>query len=98
MTRYRTAFPSRRFSRIAVRLGLISVLTLLATVAAIMVLLSPLALPLLGDDGGTDWSLLSNIGQTYGAVSALLAALALGGVVGSLVLQSGCGYGCVPVS
>lgn len=34
-----------------------------------------------------DWVVLSDIGQTYGAVSALLSALALSGVVASLVFQ-----------
>jgi hypothetical protein len=35
-----------------------------------------------------NWSKLSNIGQTYGAVSALLSSLALAGVVVSLLFQS----------
>jgi Family of unknown function (DUF6082) len=52
-----------------------------------LVVLSPLAL------GGlaryrSDWTLLSNIGQTYGAVSALLSSVALGGVVLSLLYQA----------
>ena len=35
-----------------------------------------------------DWSKLSNIGQTYGAVSALLSSLALTGVASSLLYQA----------
>lgn len=58
----------------------------LAAILALVVL-SPLAL------GGlthyrSDWPLLSNIGQTYGAVSALLSSVALGGVVLSLLYQA----------
>ena len=52
-----------------------------------LVLASPLALPVLDDVGDRDWRRLSEIGQTYGAVSAVLSALALGGVAGSLALQ-----------
>ena len=35
-----------------------------------------------------DWSQLSNIGQTYGAISALVSSLALGGVIVSLLFQA----------
>ncbi|MDA0565539.1 DUF6082 family protein [Streptomonospora sp. S1-112] len=51
------------------------------------VALSPLAL---GSVSGIsdDWENLSFIGQTYGAASALLAGLALAGVVATLVLQA----------
>jgi hypothetical protein len=52
-----------------------------------LVVLSPLLLR--GDLSfhGTDWLRLSYVGQTYGAVSALLAALALLGVAVSVLLQ-----------
>ena len=37
---------------------------------------------------GLDWPSLSDVGQTYGAVSALVTALALGGVMISLLYQA----------
>jgi hypothetical protein len=60
---------------------------LLVIVAMGLVILSPLALPALDSDGQTDWGRLSDIGQTYGAVSAVVAAIALIGVMVSLVIQ-----------
>ena len=42
----------------------------------------------MGGLGGVDWAKLSNIGQTYGAASAVLSALAVGGVAISLFLQA----------
>jgi hypothetical protein len=62
---------------------------LVAAVLAVLVLvaISPLALRQLGTLRGTNWLLLSNIGQTYGAASALLTGLALIGVAGSIVFQ-----------
>jgi hypothetical protein len=63
-------------------------LVLVALAGLALVLASPLVLTRFEDGGGDrDWRRLSEIGQTYGAVSALLSALALGGVVVSLVLQ-----------
>jgi hypothetical protein len=53
----------------------------------ILVVLSPLALSGL-TRYRSNWPLLSNIGQTYGAVSALLSSVALGGVVLSLLYQA----------
>lgn len=35
-----------------------------------------------------DWTVLGNVGQAYGGVSALISAIALTGVVGSLLLQA----------
>jgi hypothetical protein len=52
-----------------------------------LVVLSPFALAELAHFRH-DWNVLSNIGQTYGAVSALLTALALGGVAASLLYQA----------
>ncbi|MEV6813701.1 DUF6082 family protein, partial [Micromonospora sp. NPDC051296] len=37
---------------------------------------------------GYDWPLLGNVGQAYGAASAILAGLALTGVVASLIIQA----------
>ena len=53
----------------------------------VLVAVSPLALKQIAPLGGKEWARLSNIGQTYGAASALLTGLALIGVVGSIVLQ-----------
>jgi hypothetical protein len=58
------------------------------TVGLGLVVLSPLALRELNTFGNVDWSRLSEIGQTYGAASALLAMLALGGVAASLFFQA----------
>src|SRR5690349_1967572 len=52
-----------------------------------LVTLSPLAFRGLLSFPGINWATLSNVGQTYGAVSALLAALALSGVVVSIFFQ-----------
>ena len=51
------------------------------------VVISPFFLAPLNDQT-TDWSKLSDIGQTYGAASAVLAAFALTGVALSLILQA----------
>lgn len=60
--------------------------TLAVVVAAVA---SPLLLGYLDAAGGNwDWQRLSAIGETYGAASALLSALAIGGVSLSLVLQA----------
>jgi hypothetical protein len=55
--------------------------------ALTLVILSPLALRGLASFERADWTVLGNIGQTYGAVSALLAGLALVGVAFSVGLQ-----------
>lgn len=52
-----------------------------------LVVLSPFALGALAHFRH-DWNVLSNIGQTYSAVSALVSSLALGGVVVSLLYQA----------
>ncbi|MGH3869499.1 MAG: DUF6082 family protein [Pseudonocardiaceae bacterium] len=55
----------------------------------VLVVLSPLALSTVdGNVIRADWSRLSSIGATYGAVSAVVAAIALVGVVTSLIIQS----------
>lgn len=55
----------------------------------VVVVLSPMALRVIGNlRGGMDWGQLSNIGQTYGAASALLSAMALAGIGISVVLQA----------
>jgi len=52
-----------------------------------LVILSPLALAEIAHFR-SDWTQLSNIGQTYGAISAVLSALALGGIISSLLYQA----------
>lgn len=71
-------------NRIAIRTGiLISAMVVLA-----LVVVSPIALQWLARIHGVNWMRLSNVAQTYGAVSALLTALALGGVIISLIYQA----------
>lgn len=53
-----------------------------------LVLLSPLILRQLGSFNGVEWANLSNVGQTYGAASAILSAVALLGVSLSLLVQA----------
>jgi len=52
-----------------------------------LVILSPFALDDLAHFK-QNWLQLSNIGQTYGAVSAVLSSLALGGILASLLYQA----------
>lgn len=75
--------------------GLVRVLTklllamwLVAAMAGLMylVVLSPLLVTHLYDDD-RDWSMLADIGETYGAASALLATFALAAVLLSLMVQ-----------
>jgi hypothetical protein len=67
----------------------IAIGVLLVSMAAFgVVLLSPLLLHEIDRTTSADWSRLSEIGQTYGAASAILAMLALGGVAVSLLFQA----------
>lgn len=76
-------------SRLNVRRTLIIIGVFIAVITFLgLVILSPFALRALATSFGLNWSSLSNIGQTYGAVSALITALALGGVVISLLYQA----------
>jgi hypothetical protein len=52
------------------------------------VLLSPLLLRQVAERSTADWASLSNVGETYGAASALLSALALTGIAASLFFQA----------
>jgi hypothetical protein len=54
---------------------------------AVLIVASPLIL-ILVDTDNIDWNRLSSIGQSYGAVSALLSAAAVGGVVLALIVQN----------
>jgi Family of unknown function (DUF6082) len=62
--------------------------TMLTVALLATVMLSPLALGRFGTLTRMNWSRLSSIGQAYGAVSALLTALALIGVAASLLFQA----------
>ncbi|PZG14698.1 hypothetical protein C1I95_21190 [Micromonospora craterilacus] len=63
-------------------------LLLAVLVILVAVVLSPLGLLWIGERPGYDWPLLGNVGQAYGAASAILAGLALTGVVASLIIQA----------
>ena len=65
-----------------------SATTAAAAALLLVVIFSPLALREFGNSTQTNWSQLSSIGQTYGAISALLTAMALIGVVASLLFQA----------
>ncbi|MER7207510.1 DUF6082 family protein [Streptosporangium sp. NPDC000239] len=69
------------------RFLLVALLFLLVLAVPGFVVISPFFLTLLNDQGA-DWSRLSDIGQTYGAASAVLAVFALMGVTASLILQA----------
>jgi hypothetical protein len=69
------------------RIGLFVLLAGIALASLTLVILSPFALQALISIHHVNWLTLSNVGQTYGAVSALLAALALVGVALSVLLQ-----------
>ena len=75
----------RAFTNLLVTRTLVLAFTIvmLALVAA-----SPIALRWITRIPGIDWASLSNVGQTYGGISALLTALALDGVVMSLLYQA----------
>jgi Family of unknown function (DUF6082) len=67
-----------------------SVALLIGIVIAVLtlVIVSPLALRAIALIPNMSWPELGNIGQTYGAVSALLAALALVGVAAAVLTQN----------
>ena len=69
------------------RLFTIILICLVILMSATLVAFSPLALEL-WKNSPANWNWLSEVGQTYGAASALLAMFALVGVAVSLVLQA----------
>lgn len=77
----------RVFVRRWTRAWLLTCLLFVSFTLLVLVLASPLALSAL-DTGDRDWRRLSEIGQTYGAVSTLISILTLGGITVSLLLQS----------
>jgi hypothetical protein len=62
-------------------------LAIVVLAAVMLIVASPLALLLLDSDR-VDWNRLSSIGQSYGAISAILSAAAVGGVVVTFILQN----------
>jgi hypothetical protein len=60
---------------------------ILAGVVLSMIVLSPLAMRTLATRT-SDWQQLSDVGQAYGGISAVLSGLALLGIVGTVILQS----------
>ncbi|GAA3739245.1 DUF6082 family protein [Salinactinospora qingdaonensis] len=76
-----------RNERAAASTRYVIVVLLIVVVSVVLVAASPLAVGLLG--GARDeWERLSFIGQTYGAVSALIAMFALVGIVLTLIYQA----------
>jgi len=74
--------------RLPARRGVLVTLIMLGCILIIgLVIFSPVALTGL-QNFNRNWSELSNIGQTYGAISALISSLALGGVIVSLLYQA----------
>jgi hypothetical protein len=73
---------SRR--RLVERLARLFIVLLALTI----IVFSPLALLALNTNR-IDWNRLSSIGQSYGAISAVLSAAAVGGVAVTLILQNG---------
>jgi Family of unknown function (DUF6082) len=53
-----------------------------------LIIISPLGLEELASAKRLNWARLSNVGQTYGAVSALIGGIALAAVAISLILQA----------
>lgn len=81
-------FRRARASGASARIVLLLATLLLMLVAAGLVVVSPWALNALDEVSGANWNRLSKIGATYGAISAVIAAVALFGVVASLVIQT----------
>lgn len=72
------------------RPALITLIAVACLIAVSLVAISPLALTEL-EGLSKDWGKLSSIGQTYGAISALISSIALGGFVVSLLYQARAG-------
>jgi hypothetical protein len=78
-----STYDGRRFRRIA-----LAILTLMITLAGLIIVsASPIALRSLSNLPGFDWAKLGNVGQAYGAISALLVVLGLTGVAVTMLLQ-----------
>jgi hypothetical protein len=53
-----------------------------------LILISPMGLRLISTEKGINWARLSSIGQTYGAISAVISGVALAGIAVSLFFQA----------
>ncbi len=60
----------------------------LAMLGLALILISPLGLKAIAVVKGLDWVKLGNVGQAYGAISAVISGVALAGVTLSLFLQA----------
>ncbi|SFW79249.1 DUF6082 family protein [Amycolatopsis australiensis] len=69
------------------RLALVAAVSAAGAACVLLVFLSPLSFPLLDRIDGADWAHLSDIGQAYGGVSALIATIGVFGVAASLLGQ-----------
>ncbi|XVU22202.1 DUF6082 family protein [Actinoplanes sp. CA-054009] len=65
-----------------------AVVMVLTGTAVAVALASPLVLTVVGEWWNVDWSRMADIGQAYGAASAIFSALAVAGVAASLVYQA----------
>jgi len=76
----RWEIPRRAHTPIVLAVGAVCILGLVA--------LSPFALQWMAPGMGEDWNRLSAIGQTYSAIATILSALAVMGIVASIIIQS----------
>jgi hypothetical protein len=89
LNRMRNYPSSLTWRRTITRKGLLYLIVLFIIVAALsLILASPLLLRQLAGIRGVDWAGLSDVGQTYGAASAILSAVALIGIALSLLVQA----------
>jgi hypothetical protein len=65
----------------------LTALVVIVVTAIIGMAFAPLGMALLAK-GNKDWTLLANVGQAYGGISALISAIALIGVIGALLIQA----------
>lgn len=65
----------------------IALIAIIVIAVVIGILFAPVGLELLGKEN-RNWTLLGNVGQAYGGISAVISALALIGVIGTLLIQA----------
>ena len=80
--RRRTAL--RQTMRYRMKIALIAIIVIAVVIG---ILFAPVGLELLGKEN-RNWTLLGNVGQAYGGISAVISALALIGVIGTLLIQA----------
>jgi hypothetical protein len=69
----------------------VTLTAIVCLIALVLVIFSPFAITRL-EGLSKDWAELSNIGSTYGGISALISSIALGAVVISLLYQARAGH------